>query len=464
MDNRAISRILAGDRRPAGNQERERVQDPRLPQRCGHRRQPLPHNLASLDEAGLREIPGIGQRSRGQDSRNRRDRRLDLPSGAGGGVRPTILDLLRLQGVGPKNGVSAATASSASALSTISSAPPPTAGSGRCDGMGARKNALIRRRHWTSGDGSQGVTFFLAAVDAASGARGTTCRPGAGLDLIRAVGGLRRGCETCGDLDLLRQARRPIMDAFVALRRGSNEVLGRSATKVEACCSRAAFRPISGWSHRQPRRCAAVFHWIKAHHRRSGTAPWVAASNSTVRPVQAADDVRSRARPRGNLPRTRADWIPPELREMRGEIAASHLDHTCPIDQRADLRGDLHAHTTGERRQGRSRTMAQAARAEATNTIAITGAQPGTGDGQRPRRAPASRPRRRIRRSAWKASASACSPASECQASGADGTSTSPAAAWPHRPRHRLDSFRLHAGAAAGDRSSRAQSQRQSHL
>src|SRR5258708_18303479 len=61
-----------------------------------------PHDLARLDETGLREIPGIGKDlaarireiSETGDTPVHRDLLAELA--------PTILDLLRLQGVGPK--------------------------------------------------------------------------------------------------------------------------------------------------------------------------------------------------------------------------------------------------------------------------------------------------------------------------------------------------------------------------
>src|SRR6185436_18287327 len=61
-----------------------------------------PHDLARLDEAGLREIPGIGKdlaariREIAQtgDTTFHRELIAQFP--------PTVLDLLHLQGVGPK--------------------------------------------------------------------------------------------------------------------------------------------------------------------------------------------------------------------------------------------------------------------------------------------------------------------------------------------------------------------------
>ena len=66
------------------------------------------------------------------------------------------------------------------------------------------------------------------------------------------------------------------------------------------------------------------------------------------------------------------DWIAPELREMHGEIEAA-VSKTLPrLIERADLRGDLHMHTTESDGKDDIRGMAAAARAAGLEYIAIT--------------------------------------------------------------------------------------------
>src|SRR5207249_11407286 len=56
------------------------------------------------------------------------------------------------------------------------------------------------------------------------------------------------------------------------------------------------------------------------------------------------------------------DWVPPELRERRGEIEAAET-HTLPrLVELTDLRGDLHMHTTASDGREDVRAMAEAAR------------------------------------------------------------------------------------------------------
>ncbi len=69
-------------------------------------------------------------------------------------------------------------------------------------------------------------------------------------------------------------------------------------------------------------------------------------------------------------------WIPPELRENRGEIAAA-ADGTLPhLIEPADIRGDLHCHTTWSDGKASVLEMASAAQALGYDYIAITDHSP----------------------------------------------------------------------------------------
>jgi DNA polymerase (family 10) len=66
------------------------------------------------------------------------------------------------------------------------------------------------------------------------------------------------------------------------------------------------------------------------------------------------------------------EWIPPELRELRGEIEAAEA-HTLPrLIDRADLRGDLHTHSTETDGKDDVRAMAEAAREAGLEYFAVT--------------------------------------------------------------------------------------------
>lgn len=65
-------------------------------------------------------------------------------------------------------------------------------------------------------------------------------------------------------------------------------------------------------------------------------------------------------------------WMPPEIRENRGEIELAAQDKLPRLIELGDIRGDLHMHTTASDGTATIREMAEAARARGLKYIAIT--------------------------------------------------------------------------------------------
>jgi DNA polymerase (family 10) len=127
---------------------------------------------------------------------------------------PTVLDLLNLQGVGPKTVARLYGELGIRTLEELDRA----ARDGRIrsmKGMGAKKETLILKaledqRRFV------GRRLTAEAHDTAA-ALVATLREHAPDAEISLVGSLRRGCETCGDLDILAAgAPASIMDAFIS--------------------------------------------------------------------------------------------------------------------------------------------------------------------------------------------------------------------------------------------------------
>jgi DNA polymerase (family 10) len=330
-----------------------------------------PHELATLDEAGLREIPGIGKDLAGRireiagtgDTAYHRELIAEFP--------PTILDLLHLQGVGPKT---VATLYRELGIRTIEDLER-AALDGRIRalrGMGAKKEALIlkaleERKRFA------GRHLLPDAHDAAA-ALVSYLRERAPAAAIEPVGSLRRGCDTCGDLDLLASgAPASLMDDFVEYRL-VERVLGHGETKSSVLLQggfQADLRLVAADS-----RGAALqyFTGSKAHNialRDRAIGQGFKLNEYGL--FRTADDVRvAGEREEEIYGALGLDWITPELREMRGELDAAG-SHTLPrLIDLADLRGDLHMHSTETDGKDDVRTMAVAAREAGLQYIAIT--------------------------------------------------------------------------------------------
>ncbi len=65
-------------------------------------------------------------------------------------------------------------------------------------------------------------------------------------------------------------------------------------------------------------------------------------------------------------------WVPPELRENRGEVEAAERHALPTLITRQDLRGDLHSHTNATDGKEDLETMARAARAAGLEYLAVT--------------------------------------------------------------------------------------------
>jgi DNA polymerase (family 10) len=71
-------------------------------------------------------------------------------------------------------------------------------------------------------------------------------------------------------------------------------------------------------------------------------------------------------------------WIPPVLREGRGEIEAAREGRLPKLVERGDIRGDLHMHSTWSDGRDSIETMARACRALGYEYMAITDHSPST--------------------------------------------------------------------------------------
>ena len=330
-----------------------------------------PHELNTLDEAGLREIPGIGKDlatrirevAESGDAAFHRELVAEFP--------PTILDLLHLQGVGPKTVAMLYRELAVRTIDDLEAA----AKDGRVRslrGMGPKKEALIlkaleERKRFA------GRHLLPDAHDAAAALVGYL-RERAPDAVVEPVGSLRRGCDTCGDLDLLASGAPPgLMDQFVEYQQ-VERVLGHGDTKssilleggfqadlrlVAADSRGAALQYFTGSKgHNIALRDRAIGRGFKLNeYGLFRTTDDVRVAGEREEEIYGALDL---------------DWIPPELRELRGEIEAAEAHALPRLIERADLRGDLHSHTTATDGRDDIRAMADAARAAGLEYLAIT--------------------------------------------------------------------------------------------
>ncbi len=327
--------------------------------------------IAGLAPADRLRIPGIGKDLAAKigelldtgECRYHRDLLQEFP--------PTILDLLRLQGVGPKTVALLYRGLEIRTLEDLERA----ARDGRIrelKGMGAKKEALIlkaleERRSFA------GRRLMPEAYDTAA-AIVVELRNHAPSADISIVGSLRRGCETCGDLDILAAGGpATLMDAFTGYTL-VERVLARGDTKSSVRLSggfQADLRlvPLGSLGAAQQ-----YFTGSKAHN--------IALRDRAIQRGLKLNEyglfrVDDDSRIAGDTEAGIYDalglaLVPPELRENRGEIPAAEQQTLPRLIAVQDLRGDLHMHTTATDGRADAETMALAARAAGLEYVAIT--------------------------------------------------------------------------------------------
>jgi DNA polymerase (family 10) len=330
-----------------------------------------PDAVARLNDTQLRSLPGVGK------DLAARIRELADTGTCGYHAEllqqfpSTILELLRLQGVGPKTVALLYTTLNVSSLEQLAAA----AREGRLrglKGMGAKKEAQILKSidERTKDAGRHLLTDTAAtAADVVSYLQSRA----PAVEFI-PVGSLRRGCETCGDIDILAVGGdEHLMDTFIAHPR-VERVLGQGSTKSSVRLSggyQADLRLVPLES-----RGAAMqyFTGSKAHN--------IAVRDRAVQRgfklneyglFRSADDQRVAGdTEEGIYEALGMAWVEPELRELRGEIEAAVASSLPTLVTVADIRGDLHMHTTATDGRDDLETMAAAAHRLGHQYIAIT--------------------------------------------------------------------------------------------
>lgn len=325
---------------------------------------------AALDEAGLRSWSGIGK--------DLATRIRDIAATGTCEIRnellkefpETLLEVLRLQGVGPKTVATLYKELHIKSLDDLGQA----ARAGRIrglKGMGAKKEELIlkaldeRQRHAgrhllaRASDVADALIAYLAAHAPAA--------------TIITVGSVRRGAETSGDLDLLATgADATLADAFVAYPT-VERVLGHGPTKASVLLRGGYQADLRIVLPAQRGAAMQYFTGSKAHNialrDRALERGWklneYGLFDEQEQPIAGATE-------EGIYEALGLAWIPPELRENRGEIDAAVKASLPALITAADLRGDVHMHTTESDGRESLETMVAAAQARGLQYIAIT--------------------------------------------------------------------------------------------
>jgi DNA polymerase (family 10) len=353
----------------------------------------LPNQIIDLvgDEKKLLEIPGIGKGMAANIREIASEGKLRLHSELLTQFRPTMLELLKIQGLGPKtialiwdafqvcdvDGV--AKLASEGKLRTLPR-------------MGEKNEAKILKgiEDYKRISGR----FHLDTADAIAEKLTGLLTGLPGVERVTPAGSLRRGRETVGDLDVLvtgkccdNQKQRDAVIEKIVNFPGVLQVLGQGENKVSIKLRSgmqvdvrllppdsfgAAMQYFTGSkSHNVALRQRAIKMGYTLNE--YGLAKLKAnGKNGDSDSKRAAGAIVASKTEEEIYKKLGLDYIPPELREATGEIEAAEK-HTLPeLIIQSDIRGDVHMHTTETDGKNSIEEMATAARERGYGYMAIT--------------------------------------------------------------------------------------------
>ena len=291
--------------------------------------------------------------------------------------KPTMLDLLRLPGMGPKTVALVWSACQVCDIDSLEAA----AKAGHLTKLPRMGEKFVTKLLKGIEDHRKNSSRFR--IDKAQQHADTIIaliREFPGIDEITPAGSLRRGRETVGDLDLLvtgpacepdvvsaaveHVAALPLIDKLIA--KGQNKVSFTLRNNLQVD---VRLLPRSGYGAALQYFTGSKMHNVALRQR----AIKRGLTLNEYALLRIEDNVIVAAASEADIYNTLdLDYIAPELRENSGELEAAAA-HTLPhLITLADIRGDLHMHTDATDGRDTIRQMAEAALARGLAYIAIT--------------------------------------------------------------------------------------------
>jgi len=329
------------------------------------------------DPKKLQEIPGIGKGM----AANIRDMELTgslpLRDELLKKYKPSMLQLMKLPGMGPKTVAFLWEAIQVASMEDLEAAIAadrlndlPRFGKKQIEKL--RKG--IEEYKKTSG------RFPIDDAEEAAEKLIAYLRAFPGLEVIEPAGSLRRGRETVGDLDILvtgPACAEDKVDAaveYTAAYPPAADLLAKGQNKV-------SFRLRSGLQvdvrllpEDSYGAALQYFTGSKMHNvtlRQRALKRGYTLSEYSLSRIDDGSVVASRTE-QDIYASLGMDWIPPEMRENNGEIEAAEAHKLPKLVELKDIRGDLHMHTTTTDGKNTIRGMAEAAIARGYEYMAIT--------------------------------------------------------------------------------------------
>jgi DNA polymerase (family X) len=326
-------------------------------------------DVSQLDLKALRAIPGVGASIAAKIAEYNETGHIKALDELRQRIPPGVLELTRIPGLGPKRALQLNRDLGVASVDELAAAVK----AGRLDGLpgfGARSEERIGAGIEVYRQGRERALLNVALKTATAMVEMLSAVPG--CERCSYAGSLRRWRDTIGDVDILAAAQdsAPLMAAFAE----GHEVVGSGPTKTTVRTNtglNADLRvvPLDAWG------AALQYFTGSAGHN-------VAVRQIAVRKNLKLSEYGLFDNETGQLIVSRTEeevyerlglaWIPPAMREDRGEIEAAARGEMPRLVRENDLKGDLHTHTDLTDGTASLETMVAAARQRGYEYYAVT--------------------------------------------------------------------------------------------
>ena len=322
----------------------------------------LPGDIDDIVESGqIAHTPGVGKVLAARISELVTTGKLEFYEKLRADVPPGLQDMLRIPGLGPKRVRELYDSLHISTLADLEAACQ-SGEVASLSGFGTKTQDKILKGIAFLNEHGTLFRYDIAAQDAYAIAE----KLGALPEVVRLeVGGsLRRHKEVVKDVDIVASVRDdadrvPIMDALVGMPQVSS-VTGKGPTKTSVVLKSGIAVDLRVVL--DPEYPYALHHFTGSKEHNVALRGWAHARGIKIneygiskndQPIVCLDEVE--------LYRALdMDYVPPELREDRGEIEAARLRQLPKLVTADDVRGILHVHSTWSDGQATIREMAEA--------------------------------------------------------------------------------------------------------
>lgn len=332
----------------------------------------LSQEVSRLLEKGedLTQLPGIGDDLAGKIKEIADSGHCSLLDRLHAELPPAITELLKIPGLGPKRVKALYHDLDVQTIEQLYRA----ARDGRIralPGFGEKTENNILQAIEAHANQTQRFKLAMAAQYAEALEKFLAAIPG--VTKVTPAGSYRRMRETVGDLDILvaSSAPNPVMQSFIAYDEVA-EILSAGVTRASVilkCGMQVDLRVVKEASY------GAALHYFtgsKSHNialRRMAQKSGLKINEYGV----FRDKIRIAGETEASVyAAVGLSYIPPELRENRGEIAIAKAGKLPRLVEQKDLRGDLHVHTKATDGHNTLREMALAGLSNGFEYLAIT--------------------------------------------------------------------------------------------